>query len=117
MNNSDRRIDFGTPKEIGNNHTAMLPSGFRTRCISGKSRFKGNEAKGRSHNISSTVIRYAKSQASRVIAINGKEPGTAPASITRLFIKPISVELIDPKSADYDQKTSWKILKEVSPII
>jgi len=66
------------------------------------------ESKGRSHNINKDTINYAKSQASRNILINGVPPSTASASITRLFTKPISVELIDPTIND-EEINYWEV--------
>lgn len=34
-------MDVGTPAVAGNSHTARVPSAFRTRCISGRSRSRG----------------------------------------------------------------------------
>ena len=52
----DRGIDHGTKKGIGHNHTDKEPSGFSTRCISGKSWFNGNKGKGSTPNNSTVSI-------------------------------------------------------------
>ena len=59
------------------------------------------ESKGRSYNVSSTLIHQAKFQATRITAINGRPPCSASACIVRLFNTPITVDLIDPER-DYD---------------
>lgn len=60
------------------------------------------EAKGRSYNVSSTLIHQAKFQATRITAINGRPPRSASACIVRLFNTPITVDLIDPERDNID---------------
>gem|GEM_PF-5117681 len=59
-NKFDRSIAFGTQEctRGGNSQTAMVPPGFRTRCISGNSLSKGSKGKGITPN-KSTMSTHA----------------------------------------------------------
>jgi hypothetical protein len=66
------------------------------------------EVKGRSNKPSTTIIKKAKRQASRVTKINGQRPATASASIVKLYTTPITIDLIDPEPTTESQ-ISWDI--------
>lgn len=68
------------------------------------------EAKGRSYNVSSTLIEQAKRQAARIKYINGRQPCSASACIVRLFNTPITVGLIDPER-DYNNEVLLHIME------
>lgn len=67
------------------------------------------EAKGRSNPTTIDLITYAKTQAGRVISVNGSSPATSCGSVAHLDREPIHVEFSDPKPENSDEEIIIKV--------